>query len=199
VKENAKQEQILEAAIKRLSHFGVHKTTFTEIADDLNLTKQALMYYYHDKAALVTSVGQKIASEYLQAVEKLVESERPIAEVFAHLIDMRHQFFEKYSMLFVQMKTDILGRSSDFEQVRIDAQEAEAQLLSQKLKRAIAAGEITDVDTLQTVKLILEMLTALSQSTYLHCAIPSAIDFRSLADKQKQVVHMMINGLRRQS
>lgn len=197
MKENIKQEQILEAAIKRLSHFGVHKTTLTEIADDLNLTKQALVYYYHDKASLVASVGQKIASEFLQEVEKLMDNDKPVADAFADLIEMRHKFFGKYYMLFVQMKTDGLGRSAEFEKVRKDSQEAEAHLLAEKLNRAVALGEIASVNALQTVKLLLETITALAQSSYNNCPVPTEIDFSSLATKQKKVVRMMLNGLRK--
>ncbi len=39
---NDKLDAIIEAAIRRFSHFGIQKTNMTEIADDVALSKQAL-------------------------------------------------------------------------------------------------------------------------------------------------------------
>lgn len=197
MKVNVKYEQILEAAIKRLSHFGVHKTTFTEIADDVQLSKQALMYYYHDKASLVKSVGEKIAAEYLQEVQQLVDNGKPLIDFFTELVDMRHRFFGKYHMLFVQLKTEGLGGRSEVEKVRKVSLEAEEKLLVQQIEKAVENGEIAPVDALQTVKLLLETMLALAQVVVHTCPVLSDSDFKTLARKQKQVVRLMINGLRR--
>ncbi|HEU4470022.1 MAG TPA: TetR family transcriptional regulator, partial [Flavisolibacter sp.] len=60
-----KQEHIVEAAIRRFSHFGIAKTTMTEIADDLSLSKQSLFYYFPDKQSLVLAVREKLTENYL--------------------------------------------------------------------------------------------------------------------------------------
>lgn len=198
MKVSVKHEQILEAAIKRLSHFGVHKTTFTEIADDVQLSKQALMYYYHDKATLVASVGERIAAEYLEEVRLLVSKDQELADFFTELVDMRHRFFGKYHMLFLQLKTEGFG-SSEVEKMRAVSQEAEEKLLAHKIEKAVADGDIAPVDVLQTVKLLLETMLALAQKVIHTCPVLSDNDFKTLADKQKRVVRLMINGLRRQS
>ncbi|RYF88533.1 MAG: TetR/AcrR family transcriptional regulator, partial [Chitinophagaceae bacterium] len=49
----SKQDQIVEAALRRFSHFGIAKTSFTEVAEDLGLSKQALSHYFNDKQGLV--------------------------------------------------------------------------------------------------------------------------------------------------
>ena len=64
VESHVKQEQIVEAAIRRFSHFGIAKTTLTEIADDLTITKQVLSYYFPDKQRLVEAVSVKLAMDY---------------------------------------------------------------------------------------------------------------------------------------
>lgn len=196
MKVTVKHEQILKAAIKRLSHFGVHKTTFTEIAEDVQLSKQALMYYYHDKASLVASVGEKIAAEYLEEVQQLVNSDKEVVDFFTELVDMRHRFFGKYHMLFVQLKTEGFG-GSEVEKIRAVSQEAEEKLLVHKIEKAVANGEIVHVDALQTVRLIMETMLALSQVVVHTCPVLSDNDFKRLARKQKQVLCLMINGLRR--
>ena len=62
---NIKLDHILEAAIKRFSHFGVNKTTMTEIADDLAISKPALFYYFQDKNSLIAAVAEKLRDEFL--------------------------------------------------------------------------------------------------------------------------------------
>ena len=59
-----KQEQIVEAALRRFSHFGITKTTVTEVADDLAVTKQVLSYYFPDKQSLVEAAIDKLSSNY---------------------------------------------------------------------------------------------------------------------------------------
>lgn len=46
--QDLKREAIIEAAIKRFAHFGVGKTTMTEIGNDLSLSKASLYYYFPD-------------------------------------------------------------------------------------------------------------------------------------------------------
>ena len=42
VANDIKKGQIVEAALRRFSHFGIAKTTFTEVAEDLGISKQVL-------------------------------------------------------------------------------------------------------------------------------------------------------------
>ena len=64
VEANVKQELIVDAAIRRFSHFGIAKTTLTEVAEDMAVSKQALSYYFADKQSLVNAVIEKITIEY---------------------------------------------------------------------------------------------------------------------------------------
>jgi TetR/AcrR family transcriptional regulator len=191
-----KQEQILEAAIRRLSHFGVHKTTLTEIADDLSISKQALMYYYHDKATLVTSVLEKIAADYTQEVKLLLEKHTSLNELFTGLLDMRHTFFGKYHMLFMQMKTDGFTRNSaEIEATRKQAEQAERKVLAERLRIEMANGTIRSIDAEETVQLMLDTMAAFAYSMQFTCPIPTEDQLLQLFERQKNAVLLMINGI----
>src|SRR5688572_23662273 len=58
--QDRKQEAIITAAIKRFAHFGVSKTTMSEIAADLAISKASLYYYFPDKLNLYAAVLQTI-------------------------------------------------------------------------------------------------------------------------------------------
>ena len=61
---------IIEAALKRFAHYGLSKTTMSEIAKDISLSKALLYYYFPDKISLYVStmehLMQKLQAEVAQ-------------------------------------------------------------------------------------------------------------------------------------
>ena len=99
-----RQEHILEVAIKRFSHFGIQKTTLTEVADDLSMTKQALHYYFPDKQSLIAAVEEKITSDYIEGISEEINGALTTEEALLKLVNVRKRFFEKYFMLAEQVR-----------------------------------------------------------------------------------------------
>ena len=54
--QDKKRQLIIDSAIKRFAHFGLSKTTMTEIASDLSMSKALLYYYFPDKISLYSAV-----------------------------------------------------------------------------------------------------------------------------------------------
>jgi TetR/AcrR family transcriptional repressor of mexJK operon len=50
---DVKRIKILEAATRRFAHFGMAKTTMSEIAKDLNFSKALLYYYFRIRIAYI--------------------------------------------------------------------------------------------------------------------------------------------------
>ncbi|HJV18685.1 MAG TPA: TetR/AcrR family transcriptional regulator [Sediminibacterium sp.] len=190
-----KQEQILDAAIRRLSHFGVNKTSLTEIAEDVHMTKQALMYYYHDKQQLIASVTAKISGEYIETLSGLLDKALPVKEVFLSLIDMRRHFFSKYHLLFIQLSTTDLIGAAEIEQIRKETKDAEAGLLAKQIELFIGKGEIRPNNALDTVTLILDTITSLAIFLGKQCPPPSQAEIDNLIQKQKALVELLFKGL----
>jgi TetR/AcrR family transcriptional repressor of mexJK operon len=191
-----KQEQILDAAIRRLSHFGVNKTTLTEIADDLQMSKQALMYHYHDKQQLIASVTEKISREYIETLAGILDQAKSASAAFLSLIDMRQHFFSKYHMLFIQLNTADLIREPGIEQIRNETKKAETGLLAKKIESSIVEGEIRPTNAFDTVNLILEAITSMAICLGKQCPPPDQAEIDSLIQKQKALVELMFNGLK---
>ena len=102
---SVKHEHIIEAAIKRFSHFGVNKTTLAEIADDIGISKPALFYYFNDKNSLLEAVGQKIIDEIMKGYETSLTSARSVENGLSELIEVKRAFFKKYSLLALQAES----------------------------------------------------------------------------------------------
>ena len=61
-----KKKQIIEVAQKRFALYGFDKTTMQEIADDLEMSKGSLYYYFTDKESLYKSIIAQEKKEFLQ-------------------------------------------------------------------------------------------------------------------------------------
>ncbi|RYZ57606.1 MAG: TetR/AcrR family transcriptional regulator, partial [Chitinophagaceae bacterium] len=94
--QDQKQEAIIEAAIKRFAHFGVAKTTMTEIATDLSLSKASLYYYFPDKLNLYAAVFTTITSAGADALDAQLAQEPDPFKAIAHFLERRTEFIIKY-------------------------------------------------------------------------------------------------------
>ena len=97
-----KHELILDAAIRRFSHFGIQKTNMTEIADDVAMSKQSLSYYFPDKLFLVVAVVKQIVDSYLNDLEQKCKEATTLEEALLMYSEIKKTFFERYYMLYVQ-------------------------------------------------------------------------------------------------
>ncbi len=192
-----RQEHILEAAIRRFSHFGIQKTTLTEVADDLSMTKQALHYYFPDKQSLTAAVEEKITSDYIERIKEKIEGADTTEEALLKMVDVRKQFFEKYFMLAEQVrKAEIKISDKSVEEVKQKLTDIESLLLSQLFQKGIERGELRQLDTKRTAALLLDTLTAFTYCISEKKGLPEKEDFEDIYRKQKEVMELFYNGLK---
>jgi len=193
-----RQEHILEAAIKRFSHFGVSKTTLTEIADDLSMSKQSLFYYYPDKQHLLAAVEEKITTDYINALNQAFDKAGSIESALIKLLEIKKTFFEKYFMLAAQfISTDAITKYKQIDEVKRRLNEQEKGILAALFEKGIASGELQALDTEKTAGLLLDTLTAFNSCVSDRKGLPEPKDFEVLHQKQKDVMQLFYNGLKR--
>ncbi|MGM1430244.1 TetR/AcrR family transcriptional regulator [Sphingobacterium lactis] len=132
-----RKDQIIEAALKRFAHFGFHKTTMNEIADDLRITKANLYYYYPDKSTLILDVVCKIATD-LQADEKKVIDQyaNNFMETMFKLIELRGDFTRKYYIFHINENLDWI-KGIDIYEVMEDFYQRDVALLKCLYEKAM--------------------------------------------------------------
>lgn len=195
--EREKQVQIVEAAIRRFSHFGIAKTTLAEIADDVSLSRQAFFYYYHDKNQLIAAVIRKMFHEFVDGVEQGFRSASTAAQAIFSILKTKDDFFKKYSLLALpDNKTEIV-QSPDLKKIHTRGQKMMIAMLAAQLERGMESGEFRAMDATRTARLILDILTA-----YEHAAQHNkqgfvvAEDFSQLIRRQKEVLELLVAGLK---
>ena len=192
-----KHELILEAAIRRFSHFGIQKTNMTEIADDVAMSKQSLSYYFPDKLFLVVAVVKQIVDSYLNDLEQKCKEANSVEEALLMYSEIKKTFFERYYMLYVQnYDADLKLGKSEIANVRQTVREREMEIISNLIQKGIERGEIKSVDVTKTSGLVLDTIAAFECSVKVEKAIPEHADFLEMITKQKEVLHLLITGLK---
>jgi len=194
--EKDKQTQIIEAAIKRFSHFGINKTTITEIAEDAALSRQAFLYYFHDKNTLLIAVVEKMMEEYMTLTEENFRKAKTAEAGIYTLLSTKEDFFKKYYLLAIQGEETDLIHSDALKRLIQQGRKRHISLLSQLLQRGVDAGEFRPLDATRNARLILEILHAFEHSLRHRCRLPGADDFKNLFHRQKEVLQMLIAGLK---
>ncbi|WP_156306867.1 TetR/AcrR family transcriptional regulator [Sphingobacterium endophyticum] len=137
-----RKDQIIEAALKRFSHFGFHKTTMNEIADDLRITKANLYYYYPDKSTLILDVLIKLGNDVYAGEKEIVESySGDLMKTMNEILDYRAGFTRKYYVLHICENLDWI-KGLDINEVMQDFYQREVALIKSLYKKSITNGEL---------------------------------------------------------
>lgn len=197
VEGSVKHEHIVEAAIKRFSHFGINKTTLAEIADDIGISKPSLFYYFHDKSSLLDAVGQKIINEFWDGLAAALTTATSVDSGLSELIEVKRRFFKKYLLLALQAESlEINKASSQLPAFVVKAREKAELLISNLLAQGVAQKTLRPIDVTKTSHLLLETLDAFEQCVKTKSRMLESKDIDSLFDKQQEVIQLLINGLK---
>lgn len=190
-----KTEHILEAAIRRFAHFGVQKTTLTEIADDLGITKQALAYYFPDKQALADAVQQKIVNEFFSLLNTHVAAVPTTEQAILEVVEVKKTFFEKYAMLVKAVGPEVIAMNQVTES-RQKVKVKVVEIIAALLEAGVAKGEFAPMNTAETANLIYDTIAAYEQCFIGRQVVPDPNNFSEMCQRQKAVLQLIINGLK---
>lgn len=196
-----KRTLIIEAATKRFAHFGIAKTTMTEIAKDLSLSKALLYYYFPDKISLYAAVFENIAKKMFDKIEQgLIDIDNCEDAVF-YLIDMRLAFAMKYYNLFDQSLNSVTEIAEELARVIQLVSELEIKTIASIFNKANKKRELV-VDKPEYIAEI--FLNAMIGMRF--CVlkdkkaifIPTKEEFDEISKMQKKLAVIFLNGLRNQ-
>lgn len=196
IEASEKQEQIVEAAIKRFSHFGINKTTLAEIADDLSISKPSLFYYFSDKGALIVAVASKIINETLDQLEQVFEKHNTIDECLLGMVEVKRNYFKKYALLAMQSNSLDTSKIPDMSQTLGGAFKRTEDLVADLLQNRVETRHIPPADSHKVAKLFLETMMALECGIKMKNSFPSVDDVEALFDRQRELVTIFLNGIK---
>ncbi len=194
-----KREAILQAAEKRFAHFTVAKTTMSEIARDLGISKPLLYYYFPDKLSLYAAViGNIIEGVQLREKEDLLKNDDPTKNIFEYL-KRRRDFIFQYYNIFEFIRTAIDKSPDELKPIFNNAHNTELNNLITILADGKKKGILKIKDIPATAELLLNCLEGLRYVVFQHHLndiFPQKEQFELVLVKEKELVTIFLRGLK---
>lgn len=195
--QDKKRILIIEAALKRFAHYGLSKTTMTEIAKDISFSKALLYYYFPDKLSLYVStieyLMQIMSRDLVRSIDKTTTSTEGVLE----LLQKRQSYIQKYYNLFESNQiigNDLpKGLNEKFQRART----FEAIILSSLFSRGIASGELAMEDPKLATDIFIDALSGihfniLTKDKNIH---PAKEQFKQIFIKERMFAEIFLSGL----
>ncbi|EOR93467.1 Transcriptional regulator, TetR family [Arcticibacter svalbardensis MN12-7] len=196
--QDKKKDLIIDAALKRFAHFGLSKTTMTEIATDLSLSKALLYYYFPDKISLYSAVLQSIIENMDKELQKDVSCATNSQQALTICLDKRQDFIRKYYNLLDFTKVTGSELPEGLACMFTKAKDSEVTVLISVLEIGISAGEFEVSDLEETARLLKDALsgiyfTVLKRHT--QAFFPEKEQFDTILMRQKKLGEIFLKGL----
>lgn len=189
---------ILDTAQKRFGRYGVKKTSMSEIADDMGISKASLYYYFPDKESLYKAVVEKEQDEFIKRVtermliisdpeQKLIEYVSIRLTYFRSLLNLSRLRLGEYSSI----------RPAFRESLEI-FRKKEQGIIGGIFQEGIVAGVFSIDDPEKTAFLFLDLLKGLRIALLNEMNIMFIEDeeFRQLLENTLSCASIFINGLK---
>jgi AcrR family transcriptional regulator len=193
-----KEQLIIEAAQKRFGLFGLEKTSMREIAEDLNLSKASLYYYFPDKESLYRAVVEKEQAEFLARIMERITSINEADQLLREYSDARLSYFRtllNLSRLRLQFYSDLKPVLKDTINL---FREKEKEIIVRIIDKGIRDGIFFHDNAEMAASLYLDMLRGL-RMTVLNDKISLVLDqqeYEGFLEKTNAVTDIFIRGLR---
>lgn len=161
-----KSAEILKAAQQRFGVYGLRKTSMKEIAEDLNISKAALYYYFPDKEHLYKAVVQKEHKEMLKVLKEITKTIDDPATALKEYVDLRLTYF-KTVLNLNQLRVEELKKVNPFfGELWYQFQLKEAEIIKQIFLAGVKKKVFYIKDPDETVILFMDILRGLRQQVF---------------------------------
>jgi TetR/AcrR family transcriptional regulator len=188
---------ILDVAQKRFGMYGFHKTAMHEIAEDMNMSKATLYYYFPDKESLFRAVFEKEKQQFIDILHAKNESSEDPVELLNEYALMRIKYFGILLNLSRVRVDDMRGvrniMKDLWEHFRLKEKEEISAILTKGVRKK--NFRIRNIDEIST--LFLDALRGISIS-YLRdkdISFLGEADLDILAKQVKLFTGIFINGI----
>src|SRR5688572_22357622 len=196
--QDQKQEVIIEAAIKRFAHFGVAKSTMSEIAADLSLSKASLYYYFPDKLNLFAAVFKTITEAATQTDETVLAKENDPFKAILYFLERRTDFIIKYHNILEYLKTfSPAAIPTELQPVFTQLKKRELQRLTDIIEKGIHTKLFRIKEPRKTAELFFDFLEGFRNSFLLNSPnfFPDKKQFQAILKKETEFAIIFFNGL----
>lgn len=195
--DNDKLQQILEAARKRFAHFGLAKTTMTEIASDIGMSKASLYYYFPDKEHLFAAVIGREMDSFIERMSAVVEAPGKASDKLKLYAAERTLSFQQLVNLGKFSTSNFDSLKPAFSSLQDDFFKRENNLIERLLELGVKNKEFeigdipTTTDMFVTVTRGLRALVIKQRDSY----FLNEDDYKRLAKQQEHFIEVFLKGI----
>jgi TetR/AcrR family transcriptional repressor of mexJK operon len=195
--QDKKRNLIINAALLRFAHYGLAKTTMTDIAKDISFSKALLYYYFPDKLSLYVSVIEHLMHTISKDILKSVEKTNTCTEGVLMVLQKRQGYIQKYYNLMEFNKLVGPELPDDLHEKFSRARAFELKIISSLLRRGVEKGEFQVENIELTTEVLVEALSGIHFNILSrHKNIcPSQDQFKQIFIKEKFLAKIFLSGL----
>jgi TetR/AcrR family transcriptional regulator len=196
--QDKKRRLIINAALLRFAHYGLAKTTMTDIAKDIAFSKALLYYYFPDKLSLYVSVIEQLMHTISKDILKSVEKTANSTEGILMLLQKRQGYIQKYYNLMEFNKIVGPDLPDDLFDKFFQARAFELKIIASLFHNGVDRGEFV-IDNIElTTEIFVEALAGIHFNILNRDKIicPSQDQFKQIFVKEKIMAKIFLAGLK---
>jgi len=196
--DETKVDAIIGAAQKRFAHYGLSKTTMTEIASDIGMGKASLYYYFPDKETLFEAVIIKEQTIFLEEMHAMLASGIEASAQLKKYVKLRSLLFTKYANLS-NLRSDSTDNSKPICARAMEGfRNKEIELVMTMLQNGITSKEFKRINKQEYAELLVNLLLGLRLVKMKYkegSAKFDVTDYEDLAKEGLRVVNMLVKDI----
>lgn len=195
--QDKKRNLIINAALLRFAHYGLAKTTMTDIAKDISFSKALLYYYFPDKLSLYVSVIEHLMHTISKDILKSIEKTNTCTEGVLMVLQKRQGYIQKYYNLMEFNKLIGPELPEDLYEKFSRARAFELKIIASLLRRGVEKGEFQIDNINLATEVLVEALGGIHFNILnRHKNIcPSQDQFKQIFIKEKFLAKIFLSGL----
>jgi TetR/AcrR family transcriptional repressor of mexJK operon len=190
-----KRERILEIALKRFTHYGMEKTTMSEIADDLGASKASLYYYFPDKKGLCLAVTEKLFEGYFDDLTNKIKQSKSADSALLQVLEVRHDLVRRHFLFLMYFKQ--LHDNKQLEQFLDNRfRLREKELVADCIQEGVWNGDYEVVNVAEAADVYLDVIESIPMLMFKrdNYKLPDAETFSQVMRKTLVAAHYVIRG-----
>lgn len=196
--QDKKRQLIIDAALVRFAHYGLSKTTMTDIAKDISFSKALLYYYFPDKLSLYVSVIESLMLTISREVLKSIEKTKTSTEGILTLLQKRQGYIQKYYTLLEFSKQAGPDLPTDLAEKFSKARAFELRIIASLLARGSSHSEFIIDDVQSTTEIFVDALLGIQHNILNkdRNICPNKDQFKQIFIKERKFAEIFLTGLK---
>lgn len=192
--------EIINAAQELFRSYGFAKTTMTDIAKRLSISKASLYYYFKDKDEIFKALAEKEQLQFVGEIDKIINNSTVAKEKLLEYSIKRLELLQRLLTLSSLTQDSYAAVKPLFTSVLLDFRFIEMNLVKEILQKGISENEFRKMNIDENAELFLDVLrglrkVAFSKSEKQETRIISTNEYEHLKNQSIMFTELLINSI----